>query len=149
MAALSWAAETVWGAAGSCAALCAPAARTPPRTQTSPINKPSRKSARRRMLGPGRHRLFVHERLLVELQRELQVRRLILRKWHRIDARIARTAVRIALAANRRHQPFEAQITDAVGVEVLGDFLQRMRRGNELHPARRIDAVIAGRNRRR
>src|SRR5438477_12128544 len=112
MAALSWSAETVWGAAGSWAAACAPAARAAPRTQKPPRNRPSRQSARRGMPCSGRHRLVVRDWLLVKLQRELQVRCLILRKWHRIDARVARAAVCGALAANRRHQPFEAQIAD-------------------------------------
>ena len=85
----------------------------------------------------------------IQLQRQLQVRRLVSRKRHGIDPRVARRAVLRASAADGIGEAVEAEIGHAVGVEILADFLERVRRGDQFRPARRVDAVEARRDRRR
>src|SRR4029079_17846871 len=85
----------------------------------------------------------------VELKRELRVARFVLRERHRVVAGVARRAVRPSLAADRAEQAVEAQVGDTVGLEELADLLNRMRRSDQVALSRRVDAVEAGRNRRR
>src|SRR5687768_7508773 len=87
--------------------------------------------------------------LRIELERPLQVRRLVAWEGDRIDAGIAGRAVLGAAAIHSSSQPVEAQIRHAVSVQILADLLERVRGGDELGPARRIDAVEARRDRRR
>src|SRR5476649_591094 len=86
---------------------------------------------------------------LIQLQRELQIRGLVPRKLNGIHAGVARGAVGIALGADRREQAVEAEIADAVGFDVLPDFLERVRGADELRPLRGVDTVETWRNRRR
>src|SRR4249920_4166928 len=79
--------------------------------------------------------------LNVELQRELQVGRLVLRKRHRVDAGVARGAIRALFALDRAQHAFEAQIADAVGLEELANFLDRVGGADQLRLARRVNAV--------
>src|SRR5947209_7857620 len=84
---------------------------------------------------------------LIELERELEIGLLVLRKADGIHAGVARAAVVRAAAADCRHEAFEAQIANAVGVEELPDILERLRRRDQLRAPRRVNAVEARRNR--
>src|SRR5688572_1674650 len=75
-------------------------------------------------------RLHRH-RLWIELQRQLEIRRVIARERHRIDTRVARRAVAGSPARHGAGEPVQAQIGDAVGVEILTDFLERVRRRDQ------------------
>src|SRR6476659_6328930 len=79
----------------------------------------------------------------VEFQRELKIRRFVAREADWIVAGVARTAIVAAAAADGRHEAFEAQIGDAVGVEVSSDFLEGVRGGNQLRATWCVDAVEA------
>src|ERR1051326_6341519 len=95
-------------------------------------------------------RLVGHLRLaFVELQRELQVRRLVARETDRIYTRVAGGAVRRLTTADGRHEAFMTQIADTVGVEEFADLFQAFGRGNELRFSRSIDTVETRRDRRR
>src|SRR5262249_54160469 len=83
------------------------------------------------------------------LERELQIGSLVARKLDRVVARVARRAVSALLRADRSAKALQAQVREAVGFDVFADFLDRMRRRDELGAVWRVDAVETGRNRRR
>src|SRR5918993_2423608 len=62
--------------------------------------------------------LLEHQIGLVELQRELKVRVLILRKLDGIGAGVTRRAVVGRVGRDRLQQPVEAQVGERVGVEI-------------------------------
>src|SRR5688572_12393179 len=68
----------------------------------------------------------------IELQGQLQIGRLVPRKRHGIDPRVAGRAVLRTAAFHAGGQPLEAEVRHAVGVEVLANFFQRVCRGDEL-----------------
>src|SRR5262245_21614125 len=80
---------------------------------------------------------------LVEFQGKLQVARLVARERHRVNAGVARAAVRVSIRTDGRHQAFQAQISDTVGIEIAGDLVERVRGGDELGPLWGVDAVEA------
>src|SRR5579872_4373127 len=141
MAAFNCAADTVCGAAGSCA-------RTADAATLSAAAAHSTRADRRMPAVIWWRRSFGH-RSLVQLERELEVARLVARDLHGVLPRVAGCAVRTALAPHRAQQPLEAQVPDAVGFEELADLLERVRRGNQLGLLRCVDTVEAGRDRRR
>src|SRR5579875_2784784 len=71
---------------------------------------------------------------------------------HELRGICARVACRAEFSfgiAHRRAQRFERKISERIGAQELANFLGRMSRGDQLLAARRIDAVVARRNRRR
>ena len=71
------------------------------------------------------------------------------RERHGVLPCIARGAVVLPACAHRRQQAFEAEVAERVGADVLANLFERMRRGDELAAARRVDAVETRRHRRR
>src|SRR5688572_31975017 len=84
--------------------------------------------------------------LRIQLQRQLQIRSFIARERHWILTGVAGRAVLRAPALHAPGQPFETEVCDAVGVQVLPDFFHRVRRRDQLGPSRRVNAVKAGRH---
>src|SRR5690606_11825511 len=84
-----------------------------------------------------------------QLEGELQVRRLVLRKRDRIVTGVARRAVGAAPLPDRREQAVEAEIAETVSPDVLPDFVDAVRGGDQFGPSRCVDAVEAGRHRGR
>src|SRR5687767_1019884 len=105
-----------------------PAAST--MTRTAPMSRGATASAR--------DGIFLQ--LRVELQGKLQVGGFVAREGHRILAGVAGRAVFRPATLDPRCQTFEAEIGDAVSVEVLPDFLHRVGRGDELRATRCVDA---------
>src|SRR5262249_42283121 len=85
----------------------------------------------------------------IQLERKLQVCRLVSRELHRIHTGVARRAVLLLSVLNSAGQLVEARIREAVGLEILPDFFERVGRRNQLRPPRRVDAVEAWRDGRR
>src|SRR5262249_54098900 len=50
------------------------------------------------------------------------------------------------LVSDRVQQPFKAQVSHAVGIEILRNLINRVRRGDQFRASRRIDPVKAWRN---
>src|SRR5688500_15620822 len=91
-------------------------------------------------------RLGRRRRLRIELERQLQVRGFVTREGNRVDPRIARGAVVGTSAWDGAGQAVETQIREGVGVDILPDFFERVRGGDQLRATRRVDAVKAGRD---
>src|SRR6476661_6189751 len=86
---------------------------------------------------------------LLEFEGELKIAGFVARERHRIDAGVAGRAVGRARTVDGAEQTAEAQVLHAVGLDEVANFIERVRRGNELAAARRIDAVEGWRDRRR
>ena len=77
------------------------------------------------------------------LERELEVGLLVAREGDRIDARVAGRAIRGLLRADGLTKTIEAQVGEAVGLDVFPDLVDRVRGRDQLGTARRVDAVEA------
>src|SRR5262245_42493803 len=88
-----------------------------------------------------RHRFLL---FVIELQRKLEVGRLVAREVHRVDARVAGTAVRATAAANGGQHAVEAQVANRIAFEKVTDLVEAVRRGDQLLLARRIHSIEAG-----
>src|SRR5262245_50656833 len=93
--------------------------------------------------------MSARDRLFVQLERQLQVARLVARKLDRIDAGVARRAIRFAFSADGAEQPFLREVRDAVGLDVIANLVERMRGRDQLGLSRRVDAVETWGNGRR
>src|SRR5476651_1105788 len=128
MAPCSCAGDTTWGALGSWARSRMPPWRATRRQRITPVRIPR---ALCDLACGGRMRCLLGDSFLVELQRELEITRLVTRDLHGVDSGVARAAVRAALRSDGGHQPFVAQIRDAVHVEERRDLVHRVRRRDE------------------
>ena len=68
-----------------------------------------------------------HRRLVDRLEGELEIRLLVLRERHRIDAGVAGRAVGVPAIANRLPQAVQAQIRERVGFEEIANLRDRVR----------------------
>src|SRR6266566_5958066 len=74
---------------------------------------------------------------------------LLFRDLDRIDAREAGSAGGLERPPEGLEHAFRREIAERVGPDELSDFLDRIVRGDELPPRRRVDAVVTRRHRRR
>src|SRR4029434_2756057 len=81
---------------------------------------------------PAQRIFLLRDRVFIELQRELQVTRLVARKFYRIPSGVAGGAIRSPVLVNGAQKSLEAEIGDAVGAEVGPDFLERVCRRDQV-----------------
>src|SRR5687768_9054821 len=91
-------------------------------------------------------RLGSRRRLRIELERKLQVFCLVARERDGVHVGIAGSAVSGAAALHGTGQTIQAEIRNAVGIHVLADLFERVRRGDQLGAPRRVYAIKAGRD---
>src|ERR1700737_3145428 len=89
------------------------------------------------------------DRIAIKFQRQLKISGLVTRKRDGVLACIARRAIRSTPRPDRGEQPFQAEVANAVGIDIFPNLLQRMGGRNQLGATRRVDTVEAGRDRGR